>query len=47
MIDIKSQADEGIIVWTALIILFLVIMFSFFLDFFKGLLNGIRMWLFK
>lgn len=43
----KAQADEGLVVWAALIILFLVIFFAFFLDFFKAFLNGIKMWLFK
>jgi len=45
--DERAQADEGIIVWAALIILFLVIMFAFFLDFFKAFLKALNEMIFK
>ena len=45
--DERSQADEGVIVWVALLILVIVIGFAFFLDFFKALMKGIGQWMFK
>jgi len=45
--DNRSQADEGVIVWAAIIILIIVIGFAFFLDFFKAFIQWVRSGVFK
>jgi purine-cytosine permease-like protein len=47
MIDNKSQSDEGLLMWVAIIGLLIVIGFAFFMDFFKAFIKGLGQWIFK
>jgi hypothetical protein len=47
MIDNKSQADEGLIVWVAILVLILVIGFGFFLQYFKEFIKWLQQVVFK